>query len=193
MIDILTAERFVKWLGKYNQGRVLKEPISLLKAYWHWGQKKGLVELNHWEELVLRVKVPPKRPPRFFSREEIDAIILGFRSDRYYSYYADYVESLFGTGCRTGEAIGLRWKHLSDDCSIVWIGESLSRGVRKSTKTNKARTIDLTSELQATLLARRPANLNPDGLVFTSPIGKPIDNQNFRNRAWRINFNPFRD
>ena len=25
--------------------------------------------------------------------------------------------------------MGLLWKHVSDDCSSVWIGESMSRGV----------------------------------------------------------------
>lgn len=184
-IDVLVAERFITWLGEYNGGRVLKERIGLLKACWHWGQKKSLVELNPWEELVSRVKVSPKQPLKPFSREEIGAIIVAFRGDRCYSYYADYVEFLFGTGCRIGEAIGLRWRHVSDDCSMVWIGESLSRGVRKSTKTNKARTNDLTPELQAMLLARRPAKPDPDGLVFTSPTGKPIDDHNFRNRAWK--------
>lgn len=92
---------------------------------------------------------------------------------------------MFGTGCRTGEAIGLRPKHLSDDCSIAWIGEIITRGIRKSTKTNRARTITLTPKLQALLVARRPANSNPDALVFASPNGKPIDDHNFRNRAWK--------
>lgn len=101
------------------------------------------------------VKVPPKQPPKPFSFEEIGAIVQAFRTDRYYNYYTDYVQFLFGTGCRTSEAIGLRWKHLPDDCSTAWIGESLSRGVRKSTKTNKARVVTLTSKLQAMLLERK--------------------------------------
>lgn len=35
------------------------------------------------------------------------------------------------------------------------------------------------------LLDRRLTNLDPEGLVFTSPTGKAIDDQNFRNRAWK--------
>ncbi len=81
--------------------------------------------------------------PKPFSQEEIKAIIQGFEQDKYYSHYVEFVEFLFGTGCRTGEAIGLCWKHLNEDCSTVWIGESLSRGIRKATKTNRARTITL--------------------------------------------------
>lgn len=115
-----------------------------------------------------------------FTKEEIWAIIQAFRADRYYSHYADFVEFLFGTGCRTSEAIGLQWKHLSDDCSTVWIGESLSRGIRKSTKTNRARILTLTPKLQALLLSRKPMALDIEGLVFTSLRGGPIDDNNFR-------------
>jgi len=66
-----------------------------------------------------RVKVCPKQMPRPFSKEEMGAIIQAFRTDRYYSPYGDFVQFLFETGCRTGEAIGLRWGHLSDDCSML--------------------------------------------------------------------------
>jgi len=186
-VDIHRAEKFALWLGHRNKGRVLKERIGLLKACWLWAQKKGMLVAvkNPWDEMVSRVKVAPKQPPKPFSREEIGAIILAFKSDRYYCHYADFVEFLFGTGCRTGEAIGLRWKHLSDDCSTVWIGESLSRGIRKSTKTNRSRTITLTPRLQAMLLGRKTTEISPDELVFTTPSGKSIDDNNFRNRAWK--------
>ncbi len=179
------AKEFAQWLSDRHGQLVLKERISLLKACWEWGQKKELVLTNPWVGLVERIKIPPKQMPKPFTREEIGAIIQAFRSDHYYHQYADYVEFLFGTGCRTSEAIGLRWKHLSDDCSAVWIGESLSRGVRKSTKTNRARTIALTPRLQVMLLNKRPTNPDSDGLVFTSPTGKAINDHNFRNRAWK--------
>jgi integrase len=64
--------------------------------------------------MVSRVRVPPKQRPKPFSLEEIEKIIRAFRTDRYYSHYADYVEFLFRTGCRTAEFIGLRWKHLNE-------------------------------------------------------------------------------
>lgn len=179
-----TAEDFVKWLSDHHGQLVLKERIGLLKACWEWGQKKGLVVINPWVGLAQRIRIPPKQMPKPFTREEIGAIIQAFKSDRYHQY-ADYVEFLFGTGCRTSEAIGLRWKHLSDDCSTVWIGESLSRGVRKSTKTNRARTIALTPKLQTMLLDRKSTDIDPDGLVFSSPTGKAINDHNFRNRAWK--------
>lgn len=184
-IDIAKAEKFSDWLTaqKLSSGQC-KRRLEEMKACWDWALKQELAEDNPWTELPKRLKIPPKQMPKPFSKEEVQAILQGFRTDRHYHHYADYVEFLFGTGCRTGEAIGLRWRHLTDDCSTAWIGESISRGVHKATKTNKARTITLTSKLQKMLLARRSTTRDPDGLVFTSPKGGPIDDHNFRNRAW---------
>jgi integrase len=183
------AEAFTSWLITRIEPITAKDRLALLKACWHWGIDQDLVESNPWKEITKRVKPTPKQMPKPFSRDEIGAIIHAFRGDPYYHHYADYVEFLFGTGCRTGEAIGLQWKHISADCSTVWIGESLSRGVRKSTKTNRARTIALTSKLQAMLLVRRPTDYDPNGLVFASPKGNAIDDCNFRNRAWKTVLN----
>ena len=163
----------------------MKQSIVWLSACWQWGIEQEIVESNPWKPLIKRVKVPPKQMPKPFTSEEIKAITQGFEQDRYYSHYAGFVEFLFGTGCRTGEAICLCWKHLNEDCSTVWIGESLSRGIRKATKTNRARTITLTDRLRSLLLLMKSKNVDLDRSVFTSPKGNPIDNHNFRNRAWK--------
>ena len=187
-IDEKAAERFTDWLTKQKLSpTVCRERLRLIRAAWDWGVTNDYVELkepNPWVDEILRVRVSPKQMPKPFSREEITAIVEGFRSNRYYKYYADYVDFLFGTGCRTAEAIGLCWKHITDDCSSIWIGESLTRGVRKSTKTNRARTIGLSAKLQRMLLARRTENPEPEGLVFRAARGGAIDDHNFRNRAW---------
>jgi integrase len=143
LVEDLTThdcEKFLIWLEKYNAKRTIKDRLSILKACWQWNNEK-----NVWEEVAGKVKVPPQQKPKPFTKEEITMIINAFRGDRYYKPYADYVEFLFGTGCRTGEVIGLRWKHLSDDCSTAWIGESFVRGTRKATKTNRDRVIPVRS------------------------------------------------
>jgi integrase len=161
-----------------------KERIGLVKAAWDYGIKLNLVQHNPWEAVLRRIKVPPKQAPKPFTREEMSAIIETFRADIYYSFYADYVEFLLRSGVRIGEAIGLRWGHIADDCSTMWIGESLSRGVRKTTKTNRARVINLSKRLQELLQQRRPEQPDPDALVFPAKRGGSIDSHDFRNRAW---------
>ena len=184
-VDEKSVEKFYDWLTVQKLAEItLKERLSCIREVWAWAVEKDFIQVNPWESIPNRVKVPPKQRPQPFTITETKAIIEGFRNNRYYNYYTDYVEFLFSTGCRTSEAIGLRWKHLNHDCSSVWIGESLSRGVRKATKTNRDRTISLTPHLQKLLLNRKPSKPKPDDLVFPSKTGGAIDDHNFRNRAW---------
>jgi integrase len=81
------------------------------------------------------------------------------------------VEFKFGVGLRTPEAAALLWRHCSAECDRIWIGESLSNGNRKSTKTNKARTVPLTDRLQQILLDRRGNDFQPiKGFSFYIPF-----------------------
>ena len=184
-IDEGRADRFRLDLSKVISPDTQKGYLTRLSACWRWGIKEGLVSVNPWDEVLKRVKVPPKQSARPFTKLEITAILAGFRQDQHYRHYGDFVEFLLSTGCRTGEAIGLRWVHLSEDCGKVWIGESISRGVRKATKTNRSREFGLTTRLCAMLRSRCPQDFKPDDLVFPSPKGGAIDDHNFRNRAWK--------
>jgi integrase len=178
------SEQFNLWLKSKNAERARKERLILLSACWVWGKTRGIVETNPWQDLQKQVREAPKQPPKPFTKDEVRAILAAFKTHLQYKHYADFVEFMFLTGVRTAEAIGLRWQHISEDFASVWIGESLSRGVRKSTKTNKARYIPLNDKLKTLLKARVPENYQPDDLVFPSPDGLPIDDHNFRNRAW---------
>jgi integrase len=183
-IDADRAEQFRSDFGKGLGARTQKEYFAMLSSCWDWGIEKDFASANPWGEVGKRVKVAPKQRARPFTLLEINAILEGFRASQDYSHYGDFVEFAFSTGCRTGEAIGLRWAHLSDDCGKVWIGESVSRGVRKSTKTNRSREFGLTPRLAAMLRSRRPEDYGPDDLVFPAPRGGAMDDHNFRNRAW---------
>lgn len=178
------ADGFRRWMAETLSPLTVKGYLILVRSCWTWAIKQNIVTVNPWDEVVRRVKVPPQQRPRPFTQQEVAAILEGFKSSRYYCYYTDFLTVLFGTGCRTGEAIGLRWGHLSEGCTKVWIGESVSRGVRKSTKTNRSREFRLTPRLTAMLKSRCPENAKPDDLVFPAPNGGAIDGHNFRNRAW---------
>ncbi len=183
-IDEARADRVRKEMNNLSED-TQKGYLTRLSACWAWGIKEGLVLVNPWGEVLKRVKVPPKQSARPFTKLEITAILNGFRNSSHYQHYGDFVEFLLSTGCRHGEAIGLRWVHLSEDCGKVWIGEAISRGVRKATKTNRSRVFRLTPRLTAMLRSRCPADFKPDDLVFPSPKGGAIDDHNFRNRAWK--------
>ena len=131
------------------------------------------------------MKVPPKQRSKPFTAEERQRIIAAFRGSCHFAYYADFVEFLLAAGCRLGEACALRWKHVTDDCGLVWIGEAYSRGELGPTKTNEQRYLRLTTRLQDLMKARRSPDARPDDLVFPAARGGYIDDHNFRNRAWK--------
>ena len=186
-IDLDRAEAFVLHLKKQQLSAVqCKRRLGELKACWIWAGDRNLLDVeNPWIDVTKRIKVAPKQKSKPFTHEERNAIIQAFRKDLRHNCYADYVEFLFGTGCRTGEAVGLRWKHLSEDCFTVWFGEIITRGNLRPIKGNRERTISLTDKLQLMLLERRCNNFNPEDLVFKSPNGKAIHDGNFRSRAWK--------
>ena len=187
-IDITAreAEKFTAWYDTQDLTKeVIRERIGLISSCWQWAVKQEFAEENPWEDMPSSIKVAPKQKPRPFTKEEIQAIVQAFKSDPYYAHYTSLVEFRFGTGCRTGELVGLRWKHISDDCSTIWIGETLVKGVRKATKTNRSRFLPLTPKLQAILKELKQADCDPDDLVFTGPKGAPIDPKNFAQRAWK--------
>ncbi|MEA5496006.1 tyrosine-type recombinase/integrase [Limnoraphis robusta Tam1] len=192
-IDEKLALKFSGWLQDNQQlsPRTTKEHLSLLKAAFAYGMKNKLVGGNPWTEVVSYFKVPPKQMPDPFTLDEVRAIIEAFRNHSVYSYYYPYVEFLFRTGCRTAEAIGLQWKNLNPNCTSVWIGESLSRGRRKATKTNRARTIPLSDRLSELLLSIRRVPMVKEELVFLTPKGKPIDDGNFRYLSMATDFAGF--
>jgi integrase len=178
------AKQFNAWLQSKNAERARKERLILLSACWNWGRTKGIVETNPWLDLQKQVESAPKQPLKPFTPAEVKAILAAFKTHPQYKHYADFVEFLFLTGVRTTEAIALCWLHINSDLSSIWIGESISRGVRQSIPANKVRHIPLNDRIRLLLQTRKSENYLPGDLIFPSPEGLPIDDRNFRNRAW---------
>jgi integrase len=191
-IEVKEAEAiaFRDWLLHTEQLApvTVKDKLFLASAAWEWGVEDGRLPKEHknpWTRPCAVHKVPPKQKPKPFTIEEVRKIVQGFRLDSEYAYYGDFVEFFLGVGCRTGEAVALQWGHLSDDCSQVWIGQSVTvEGDRKATKTNRDRAFPLTPRLQKLLLARRPSHPAADESVFPSRRGKTMNPRNFAKRAW---------
>jgi integrase len=182
-----TASNFAALTLESVSNRTGKEYLWMLKSCWDWAKARyHVADENPWTAQIPRIKPNPQQRVKPFTAAEIQAIIGAFRSSPHYQHYADFVVFLFGVGCRFGEAAGLKWEHIADDFQTVWIGESVSRGYRKSTKTGKARTVMLSLTVSKMLGDRHlKRNPKPDDLVFPSPKNFPIDDHNFRNRAWK--------
>lgn len=173
---------FIAAVSETASNRTLKEYLMLYRACFDWAQGRYQVpEVNPWLVPLKRVRVQPKPKVQPFTQDEVRAIIAGFQNHPDYCFYADFTSFLFGTGCRPGEAIALRWQHLSPNYKTAWIGFSHSHGELKSTKTGKDRTVLLSESIQVMLRSRQSGR----GLVFPSKSGGFIDIRTYRRRAWK--------
>lgn len=180
-----------KWSKSAND-RTLKERLQDLQSCWDWAKGKyHIAESDPWSVCVDRLKhtgkttTPKQKKP--FTVLELQAIIAAFKTDKYYSHYASFVIFMANTGCRPGEAVGLKWEHIEADYSSAVVCESISRGHRnrKGTKTSKSRTIQLPLSLQSMLSERFDCSKpKPGDLVFPAPKGGSINDNNFSKRAW---------
>jgi integrase len=181
------AENFASICAETLTGQVTKERLRLLLNCWNWAQGKyELASDNPWLGINQRFKPSPRQQVKPFTLAELQAILSAFKIDPHYCHYLGFVSFLTNTGCRFGEAAGLKWKHLGAGYATAWIGESVSRGTRRTTKTGKARTILLSKAMQTALTERyQQVQCNPDDLVFPSPTGIAINDKSFRARAWK--------
>ena len=149
------AKNAVSVMTETLSGQTVKTYLFLIRACWDWARDKyRLADSNPWGDCISRVKLQPTEQVKPFTIEELQTVIAAFASHPHYCYYTEFVVFLSHTACRFGEAAGLRWKNLGADFSTAWIGESISRGNQKGTKTGKNRTIQLSPTVRAMLIDR---------------------------------------
>jgi integrase len=179
------ASDFVAILLEHVSGQTAKTYLYLIAAGWDWAKGRFHVAAeNPWKPQISKVKVQPAKREKPFSEAEIRAILTGFKSSKYYSHYYPVVMFLAHTAVRPGEAFGLRWRSVADDCSHVVIREVVSRGERRDrTKTGKTRVVYLSPSMQQ-MLCDMPKG-KPDSLVFFAPKEGAINDKSFNQRAWK--------
>ena len=99
-----------------------------LSAACKWAIANELLSTNPFAGMYLELAKPKyklEEQANPFTYQERDRIIEAFQTHNAgkkgisYSYYTNFVKFLFYTGCRPSEAVGLRWKHINDDCTKI--------------------------------------------------------------------------
>lgn len=188
--DLKDAVTIRDYLLQQNSAYTAKRIITQLSACCDWALKSKLTEDNPFDGMASEIKVKRIDGEDIdpFTREERDAIIAAFEAHPVYTNYTNFVRFLFWTGCRTSEAVALKWKHISPDFRIITFSEATvcvsSHKVQKSTKTGKIRRFPCNRRMQDFLQSIKPENAQPDSLVFPSPKGKAINAHTF-NTVWK--------
>lgn len=166
---------------------VAKLLLTQLNACCKWSVRSKLIPVNPFSNMALELKLPKRcRDIHPFSVDERDAIIAAYAAHPVHKHYLNFVRFLFLTGCRLGEAVALRWEHISSDYSYIIFSETYNSQykVRKDTKTHTSRRFPCNAVLRELLLSL-PRTGN-DVCVFTSVNGGIIHNEKFTTRGgWR--------
>jgi len=191
MLNPQNAHLLIPELLKTYSGNTLERIINDIQACSNWSFESGLVSINYWRKLKkhLPAKSQSGRTKKAYSRDEINVIIQAFRLDLYCeskssfkdSWYADFIEFLFLTGCRPEDAIALTWNCIRD--KVIVFNKAYCCGILKSTKNNKSRIFPITPKIRELLDRRENYVLNqPDKLLFPSQNGSYINLRNFTRR-----------
>src|SRR6266498_2846741 len=136
------------------------------------------------DEGVFRVKAPRRDQPemRFLDWHEVDELAANTVAP-----YGNLVVLAALTGLRQGELFALRDRNVDLDAMTVQVEHGAYQGELVPVKTRASRRrVDLSGTaahvLRRQLLARKPNDL---GLVFTSPRGEILNDDNFRHRVFR--------
>ena len=181
--------------------------LTILSNFCNWLVKESIWVTNPLEGVRRKSSkqvVSSKRKP--FTVEEITSILQAIKYDqacskasRYkHSHYYPFLYFIFYTGVRNAEAIGLKVSKINLDNNLVTIDEVLARSltgnsskkrIRKGTKNGKKRQIPLSNELKDIIL-NQMLGKSEDELLFLSPKGKAIDDNNFQKRIFKpvLNF-----
>lgn len=179
------ARRIRNHLTEKFSGETAKKILMYVRACCDWAVDEGLIVSNPFKNLKAETRRRAKTINPF-TKDEVDLILAAFQEHSKYCHYLSFVEFLFFTGCRTSEAIGLQWKHVSPDLKTITFSEALVLKNRKETKTGTIRKFPVNCQLRSVLArAKGDRQAKPDDLVFLSPTGVAIDSHNFLNRVWK--------
>ena len=129
---------------------------------------------------IRRLKVR-KHDIQPFSLDEVRLLLDSVRQD-----YRDYHLVRLLTGMRSGEIHGLKWRHIDLDRRQILVRETYTNGRTDYTKTDGSqRNVQMAGPVFEALAHRQATcPVDPDGYVFSTKGGAPIDNKNYCSRVW---------
>lgn len=195
-----SALKIKSYLLKTRCLEIAKKCLSYLEKAYQLGVKHEYVTKNPFLDMASEIKSSKGKnksvdnldneneesDTRAFSANEVDAIIGAFESSGYRRHLAPIIKFLFWTGCRTGEAIGLKWRDVKWDKELIVFRRTYNQNLRifKPTKTGVVRFFPMPKDGQLWNLLKSLPEKESDDVVFASKTGKMIDNTRL-SQTWR--------
>lgn len=141
-----------------------------------------LVADDPFKALRWPAKVDPEPDP--FTEAERDKLVGYFQ--RKDPHYYPLVVTMFRTGIRVGEAVGLRWGDIDLRNGTLAVRRSRTMREDNPPKTKRSRrTISLLPEVVSALRQMAaPLHLTGETFLFTSKAGNPLDEERFVEKHW---------
>ena len=171
----ISLEMMQRWVSEQTCApKTTRNYIATMRILWQTAKAWGYVSHDPFDGLRL-----PKRglvvKPRFTAQQGRD--IIRMASEPYKTMFWIVAE----TGIRGGELCGLGVSDVDLQNSIIKVWRSAWRGTLQTPKTNNAvRHFPISLNLAAHIRQYLETNwkANPDGLLFCTRTGKPLDNYN---------------
>ncbi len=158
--------------------------LTYLNSCCRWAVMSGRIASNPFEQLKYTWK-KKRRSINPFTLDERDAILKALRDEG--SPYADYIEFLFRTGCRPGEAAALTWKNVSGDEVTFRRNRARAEGGARAVnrlKTQDFRNVPVDKKTKALLEKVKPSRAKSSDLVFPAPRGGMINPDYVAESIW---------
>jgi integrase len=189
-----------KYLVEHRQPKTVKECLRHLSKAYQLGVKHKKIIENPFDGMAEEIEISKGKKKiqcnfddeegdddtRAFTVEEMNAIIEAFESSGHRRHLAPIIKFLFWTGCRTGEAVGLKWRDIKWDRELITIRRTYSQRLKlfKPTKKNIVRYFPIPKDSLLWNLLKSMPERSKDDIVFPSKTGKIMD-ANKLGETWR--------
>lgn len=186
----------VKWFSSAKiSASTFNRRLSMLRSLIKWCRENNLIDFDPLVGVAHRKPAIEEQQSqedkcRPFCHAEVTRIVDFFYLK--HPTYGPFVEFLFATGVRTGEAVGLLWSSVDLEKKTISIKRSVTRSPGKYEKVasrpktrQSVRVLRMNSRIFNLLVSIKPTTFNQGEFVFKSPTGKCIDHGNFRNFYWK--------
>lgn len=177
------ARAIADWLIENCTPDTARRQLVQLAAAGDWASKRQLIPHNPFLGMAQELRAKGyKLDCQPFTAQERQQIIKAYESHLKWNRYAALVKFLFLTGCRTSEALGLRWKNVAADFSSVRFCEAYVLGQWKGETKTGTRLFPCSLALANLLRSLKKEFCNPESPVF-SEKGRPVSIVGFQN-SW---------